>query len=72
MQERSDSDFVRDAQRTIEEVEIIRLSAEAQRDFVDLLLNPSEPTPVMARAEQAHRRLIRSPVNALSPGERGA
>jgi uncharacterized protein (DUF1778 family) len=64
IQGRSVSDFVvvaaqEAARRTIEEADIIRLSAEEQRRFVDLLLNPPEPTPAMSRAKQAHRGLIR-------------
>lgn len=64
MQERSISDIVSAtaqavARRTIEEAEIIHLSTEEQRRFVDLLLNPPELAPAMERAKQAHRRLIR-------------
>ncbi|MSP02097.1 MAG: DUF1778 domain-containing protein [Acetobacteraceae bacterium] len=64
LQGRSVSDFVvaaaRDAaQRTIEDVQIIRLSIEDQRRFVDLLLNPPALAPAMERARAAHERLTR-------------
>ena len=60
---RSLSDFVvaaaqEAAKRTIEESHIIKLSAEDQRRFVDLLLNPPEPTPALKRAKEAHDALI--------------
>lgn len=63
IQGRSVSDFVvaaaqEAAQRTIEEAHIIRLSAEDQRRFVDLLLAPPEPVPALARAKEAHAALI--------------
>lgn len=66
LQGRSVSDFVvsaaqEAAHRTIEEVGIIRLSAEDQRRFVDLLLNPPAPTPALLRAKEAHVQLIGSP-----------
>jgi len=66
LQGRSVSDFVvsaaqEAAHRTIEEVGIIRLSAEDQRRFVDLLLNPPAPTPALLRAKEAHAQLIGSP-----------
>ena len=62
LQGRSVSDFVvaaaQDAaQRTIEETQIIRLSVEDQRRFVDLLLNPPALSPAMERAREAHKRL---------------
>jgi len=64
IQGRSVSDFVvaaaqEAAHRTIEETHIIRLSVEDQRRFVDLLLNPPEPSPALKRAKKAHDRLIR-------------
>lgn len=60
---RSVSDFVvsaarEAAHRAIEEVGIIRLSAEDQKRFVDLLLNPPEPAPALLRAKEAHARLL--------------
>jgi uncharacterized protein (DUF1778 family) len=48
------------AYRTIEETGIIRISAEDQRLFVDLLLNPSPPPPALVRAKEAHDQLIDS------------
>jgi uncharacterized protein (DUF1778 family) len=66
LQGRSVSDFVvaaaqEAAYRTIEEVQIIRLSVEDQQRFVDLLLNPPPLSPAMKRAKFAHSRLIREP-----------
>ena len=65
LQGRSVSDFVvaaaqEMAHRTIEETNTIRLSLEDQRRFVDLLLNPPEPTPALQRAAKAHAKLIQS------------
>ena len=65
LQGRSVSDFVvaaaqEAAHRTIEEISVIRLSAEDQRRFVDLLLNPSSPTPALVRAKEAHDKLFGS------------
>jgi uncharacterized protein (DUF1778 family) len=65
LQGRSVSDFVvsaaqEAAHRTIEEVGIIRLSAEDQRRFVDLLLNPPPLTPALLRAKEAHAQLFGS------------
>lgn len=65
LQGRSVSDFVvsaaqEAAHRTIEETGIIRLSAEDQRRFVDLLLNPPPLSPAMIRAKEDHERLISS------------
>src|SRR3954468_9153198 len=63
MQGRSVSDFVvaaaqEAAHRTIEETHLIRVSAEEQERFVDLLLNPPDPSPALLRAKEAHARLI--------------
>ena len=65
MQGRSVSDFVvsaaqEAAHRAIEETQIIRLSAEDQRRFVDLLLNPPLPPPALVRAKEAHAELFGS------------
>lgn len=65
LQGRSVSDFVvtaaqEAAYRTIEETGIIRISAEDQRRFVDLLLNPSTPPPALVRAKEAHDQLFGS------------
>ena len=64
MQGRSVSDFVvaaaqEAAHRMIDETHLIRLSAEDQKRFVDLLLNPPELSPAMVRARDAHAVLIR-------------
>jgi uncharacterized protein (DUF1778 family) len=63
LQGRSVSDFlvaaaVRDAQRTIEDAHVIRLSAEEQVRFVEMLLNPLPLAPAMKRALEARKRLI--------------
>ena len=63
IQGRSVSDFVvaaaqAAAERTIEDTQIIRLSVEDQRAFVEAILNPPEPTPALRRAFRAHRELI--------------
>ncbi len=65
LQGRSISDFViaaaqELAQRTIAEAQVIRLSVEDQRRFVDLLLKPPALTPALKRARKAHARLIAS------------
>jgi uncharacterized protein (DUF1778 family) len=46
------------AQKTIAEVEVIRLSREAQEQFVSMLLNPPPPSPVLLRALELRRTLI--------------
>jgi uncharacterized protein (DUF1778 family) len=63
IQGRSISDFVvaatQDAaQRTVAEVEVIRLSREAQEQFVSMLLNPPPPSEALLRALERHRELI--------------
>lgn len=63
LQGRSVSDFVvaaaQDAARkAIEETQIIRLSIEDQRAFVEAILNPPPLTPAMEQAIARHRRLI--------------
>jgi uncharacterized protein (DUF1778 family) len=63
IQGRSLSDFVvaaaqEAAQKTITENEVIRLSREAQEKFVELLLNPPEPTPALKRAFERHRAMF--------------
>ena len=62
IQGRSVSDFVvaashAAAHEAIKDNQLIRLSIEDQRRFVDLLLNPPPLTPTMQRARDAHRRL---------------
>lgn len=59
------SDFVvaaaRDAAaRELEQQNIIRLSAQEQRQFVALLLDPRKPNKALKRAAAAHKRLIRA------------
>ena len=63
IQGRSISDFMvaaaqEAAQKTIEEVEVLRLSRQAQEQFAALLLNPPSPSPALARAFERHRELI--------------
>jgi uncharacterized protein (DUF1778 family) len=63
IQGRSVSDFVvaavrEAARRAIDDTELIRLSIEDQRAFVEALLNPPPLSPAMERAGQAHDRLI--------------
>ena len=63
LQGRSVSDFVvaaaqEIAHRTIDEAQVIRLSVEDQRQFVELLLNPPARAPALKRAKKAHARLI--------------
>lgn len=63
LQGRSLSDFLvaaalKDAHRTIEEAQIIRLSVEDQQRFAELLLDPPPLAPAMKRALQSRRRLV--------------
>lgn len=65
LQGRSVSDFLvaaalKDAQRTIEDAQIIRLSVDDQQRFADLLLNPPALAPAMKRAIKARKRLLAS------------
>lgn len=46
------------ANRVIEETEIIRFSVEGQRQFVEAILNPPEPTPALKRAFARRRALF--------------
>ena len=46
------------ARHTIEDTEIIRLSAEGQERFAEALLNPPEPNEALKRAFEHHRRLV--------------
>jgi uncharacterized protein (DUF1778 family) len=45
--------------RTIEETQIIRLSAEDQRAFAEAILNPPPQTSGLLRAAEAYRSLIK-------------
>lgn len=63
IQGRSISDFVvaaaqEAAQKTVSEMEVIRLSRAAQEQFVSLLLNPPPPSSALLRALRRHRSLI--------------
>ena len=63
LQGRSISDFlvaaaVKDAHRTIEDAQIIRLSIDDQHRFADLLLTPPPLAPAMKRALKPRKRLI--------------
>ena len=63
LQGRSVSDFIvaaaqEAAQQTIEETQIIRLSAEDRQALADSILEPAAPTRALRRAQKAHRRLI--------------
>ncbi len=63
LQGRSLTDFVvaaadEAACRTIEQAEVIHLSVEDQRQIVEALLNPPEPTPALRRAFQRRRELL--------------
>ena len=64
MQGRSLSEFVvqaaeQAAQRTIEDLQVVRLSTEDQIRFVESLLNEdAEPVPAMRRAAEHHAKLF--------------
>jgi uncharacterized protein (DUF1778 family) len=63
LQGRSVSDFLvaaalKDAQKTIEDAQIIRLSVEDQQRFADLLANSPPLAPAMARALTARKHLF--------------
>jgi uncharacterized protein (DUF1778 family) len=63
IQGRSISDFVvaaaqEAARKTVAELEVIRLSREAQEQFVSLLLNPPPPSAALLRALERHRSMI--------------
>ena len=63
LQGRSISDFLvaaalKDAHKTIEDAQIIRLSVDDQQRFADMLLNPPALAPAMQRALKARKRLI--------------
>ncbi|TPL61587.1 DUF1778 domain-containing protein [Mesorhizobium sp. B2-4-2] len=63
IQGRSVSDFVvsaaqEAAQRTIEEIAIIRLSIEDQLALVEAILNPPEPNEALRKAADAYKRVV--------------
>jgi uncharacterized protein (DUF1778 family) len=49
------------ARKTIEDAELIRLSADDQERFAEALINPAPPSPAMTRAISRHRRLFGAP-----------
>jgi uncharacterized protein (DUF1778 family) len=63
IQGRSLTDFVvaaadEAACRAIEQTEILRLSAEDQRQIAEAILNPPEPTPALRKAARRYRELF--------------
>jgi uncharacterized protein (DUF1778 family) len=63
IQGRSVSDFVvaaaeDAAQKTVAEVELIRLSRAAQEKFAELLLHPPAPVPALKKAFDRRRTLV--------------
>ncbi|MEI7867240.1 MAG: DUF1778 domain-containing protein [Candidatus Methylumidiphilus sp.] len=48
------------AMKTIEESQVIRLTVEEQKRFVELLLDPPEPSATLLLAQEDHARLIES------------
>jgi len=63
LQGRSLSDFLvaaalKDAQRTIEDAQIIRLTVEDQQQFAESLIDPPPLAAAMKRALKSRRRLI--------------
>jgi uncharacterized protein (DUF1778 family) len=61
---RSVTDFVvtaaqEAAERRVEQAQVIRLSLEDQRTFVEAILNPPEPTPSLRRAFDRHREFVK-------------
>ena len=63
LQGRSISDFMvaaaqEAAQRAVADIEILRLSRQAQEQFAALVLDPPEPTAALVRAFERHSALI--------------
>lgn len=50
--------FQEAAQRVISEIDLLKLSSNAQEQFISLLLEPPRPAPGLARAFKHHRSLI--------------
>jgi len=48
------------AYRTIEQADVVRLSAVDQRRLADAILKPAAPTPALRRAFQRRRALLRN------------
>lgn len=49
------------ARKTIEDAELIRLSAADQERFAEALINPAPTTPAMSRAIDRHAKLFGTP-----------
>ena len=49
------------ARKTIQDTELLRLSAEDQQRFAEALIEPPPLTPAMKRAFDRHRRLFGTP-----------
>jgi len=63
IQGRSVSDFVvaaaqEAAEKAVTEIEVIRLSRQAQEKFAALLLHPPAPAPALKKAFERRRKLI--------------
>ncbi len=63
IQGRSLSDFVvsaaqEAAQRTVEDLQVLRLAVDDQRALAAALLSPPAPNDALRRAAAAHRRLV--------------
>jgi uncharacterized protein (DUF1778 family) len=63
LQGRSISDFLvaaalKDAHKTIEDTQVIRLSVDDQHRFAEMLLNPPPLAPAMQRALKARKQLL--------------
>ena len=63
IQGRSVSDFVvaaaqEAAQKTVTEIEVMRLSREAQEKFVELMLNPPDLAPALKKAFRRHGKRV--------------
>ena len=64
IQGRSISDFIvaaahEAAQRAIEQLEILRLSRQAQEQFAALLLTPPAPKAALTKAFKRHRSMVK-------------
>lgn len=64
IQGRSISDFIvaaaqEAARKAVEDIEVLRLSRQAQEQFAALLINPPAPTAALAKAFKRHRSMIK-------------
>lgn len=64
IQGRSVSDFIvaaaqEAAQKTVADVEVIRLSRKAQEQFAQLLIKPDAPNAALKKAFTRHRSLVK-------------